>query len=108
MTINPRLAEKRGISKETLAKIEHLHSYRNHLDKDRLEGKLSRDEYLKLWAANEYDLQELWGFPRDASMHAFWNSEYCTCPKMDNRERVGTGYFIYNKDCPLHGWKEEE
>ena len=32
----------------------------------------------------------------------FWLDKGCTCPKMDNEDRFGTGYFIINLECPIH------
>lgn len=27
--------------------------------------------------------------------------------KMDNKERAGSGYMVYNKQCPYHGVSEQ-
>lgn len=52
---------------------------------------------------NEFKLQELWGFPKDARFHRFWEAPKCTCPKMDNDDNYGYGPFVINTVCPLHG-----
>ena len=51
----------------------------------------------------EFHLQELWGFPRDARFHKFWDYPKCTCPKVDNEDNYPTGFYIIDKECPLHG-----
>ena len=55
------------------------------------------------WTANEFDLQDLWGFTPDPNYHMFWTMEGCTCPKMDNRDAWGTPYHVYSGSCPIHG-----
>ncbi len=101
--INYRLAEKKGLSEDTIRDIESMHLYRNNLDELRVAGKLDRTEYLKLWTSNEFLLQDAWGFERDINKHMFWASPYCTCPKLDNRDSWGTPYHYYAADCRLHG-----
>lgn len=50
----------------------------------------------------EFELQELWGFERDANFHRFWEYEKCECPKIDNMDSYPYQQYIsYN--CPLHG-----
>lgn len=51
----------------------------------------------------EFQLQDLWGFPRHAGFHKFWNRPKCTCPKLDNEDNYPTGFYVINKECPLHG-----
>lgn len=65
-------------------------------------------EYLKNRAKEleqiEFSLQEAWNFTQDRDFHSYWwRIPHCTCPEMDNRERVGTGMFIIDGDCPIHG-----
>ena len=49
-------------------------------------------------------MQSLWRFPLSSKhhIHQFY-IEKCLCPKIDNWDRIGSGYFIYNKGCPYHG-----
>ena len=50
----------------------------------------------------EFELQDLWGFPRDRRYHRFWEAPKCECPILDNMD--GYPYMSYvNLDCPLHG-----
>lgn len=57
----------------------------------------------KKYTEVEFELQEAWKFPKDARYHRYWNRPKCTCPKMDNEDRYGTGYSVINSECPLHG-----
>lgn len=50
----------------------------------------------------EFKLQKLWGFPRNANFHRFWEVPKCECPKMDNEDRYPHSQVI-NQSCPLHG-----
>lgn len=52
----------------------------------------------------EYELQKAWNFPQDKNYHSYqWSLQGCTCPKMDNKDAVGTGIKYTRKDCPWHG-----
>ena len=55
----------------------------------------------------EFELQRLWGFPQDEEFHKYWLSVgSCSCPNMDNMDRLGYGRII-NLGCPLHGTPQE-
>ena len=56
----------------------------------------------------EVTLQHLWGFPFDEKFLRYqMEISGCTCPKMDNRERVGgTGARVVSMNCPFHGLGE--
>lgn len=74
--------------------------------------KTNPDEYgaplqvLEVVKCMEYTMQSLWRFPLSSKhhIHQFY-LEGCTCGTMDNRERAGSGYFVYNEQCPFHGAK---
>lgn len=52
----------------------------------------------------EYRMQELWHFGKNKNFHKFWFQQpLCSCPKIDNMERIGVGNFIVNLNCPIHG-----
>ena len=57
----------------------------------------------------ESQLQELWGFPVDERYHHYsFKLKGCSCPYMDNMERLGSGMFFINKKCIVHGSKDSE
>jgi hypothetical protein len=101
--INYDLARRQNLSPETITQIEKLQAYREELGRSYAAGKIGVRMYEDEWTANEFDLQDLWGFTPDKNYHMFWTMEGCTCPKMDNRDAWGTPYHVYNGSCPIHG-----
>lgn len=107
MSINMKLAEAKGLDKDTIVAIETVHN--------RLTQILNRptyygepEEIVKIVEGIEYTLQLLWGFPLDRNFHKWWNRiKDCKCPMMDNDDMFGSEYRIYNSDCPYHGAKNE-
>lgn len=104
IVLNPNLVKKQNLSDEQITKITELHTEKRHLMD--LMTKVDTVSLLKYYANQieniEFSLQELWGFPKDRNYHRFWDVPKCTCPKMDNLERIGTEYKIYNSNCPIH------
>lgn len=106
--LSPNLAVKQNLDIDDLENIKKIHINRLTLfDKIEAESNISKlhklaDELTEI----EFKLQDAWKFDRDASFHSWWfQSPKCTCPKLDNQERIGTGYFIVNESCLLHGKK---
>ena len=58
----------------------------------------------------EFDLQRLWKFEQDPTFHRYQTAiRGCTCPKMDNDERVGrTIERLMSISCPWHGSRTSE
>lgn len=106
--INQALVKRQGIGDERLAKIQALHERRYLLIQEMEQLPRESGFLLKIGAEAiteiDYELQELWGFERNREYHRFWELPHCTCPKMDNNERYGTGMYIINQDCPIHGY----
>ena len=51
----------------------------------------------------ENELQKAWDLKATTKWHTYWMlPKACTCPKLDNTERLGHGRII-SEDCPLHG-----
>jgi len=96
--LNRKLADKFGLDAATRRKIAARHGYRKTLERRIANGA----PLLDAWTANEFALQELWGFPRDAQYHTFWRMEGCTCPKLDNDDDCPHTKHI-NLACPIHG-----
>ncbi len=56
----------------------------------------------------EFMLQKNWNFDQNEEYHSYWfRMPGCTCPIMDNQERLGTPYGIITVSCPYHGSEEE-
>jgi len=66
-------------------------------------------ELYKAVTAVEFALQDFWGFERNINFHHYsFRMKGCTCPQMDNEERIGTGQMIHNGDCIYHGIGDRE
>lgn len=105
--INYHLAIRQKLTKEEVQQLVESHQF-----KDALYDKMCSTEdvsKLKDLAADVENLlfkqQKLWHFPQDSNFHAFWEMPKCSCPKIDNNERIGTPYTIKAKNCILHGWE---
>jgi hypothetical protein len=62
------------------------------------------DDPVQLIEDLEFKLQAAWGLSQDKNYHNRWNRiKGCSCPTMDNRERVGTPYRIHSITCKWHG-----
>jgi hypothetical protein len=104
LKLNQRLIKKQGLSQEQVNKIKELHVERINIE-DQL-ASAHRVEDIKAifgyWQDCQYRLQDAWGFPRDANFHHSHRLPHCACPKLDNDERIGTGYFIRVQGCFIH------
>ena len=108
--LNHRLVEQTSLTDAEVINIKVLHKIRLAIIEymkqlDPKEDLQELKNLYKLYIDNQYDLQLAWGFTADPSYHDWFEVPHCTCPKMDNRERKGTKYQIYNQDCPFHGWE---
>lgn len=104
-TLNQALIDKNKVTPEKVEKIKELHLRKWDIF-SQMEVETAKDilkAYAKLVETIEYELQSLWGFKKDKNYHEWFKVPQCQCPKVDNSERVGTPYPIYNKSCPIHG-----
>lgn len=107
--INERLAQSKGLSEETVRLLvqTHIRLRRMFWIASRITHRDERKRIGAIVQKIEFKLQRLWGFKQDPNFHSwFFRIPGCTCPKMDNQERIGTGYFIRTLDCPFHGEPE--
>ena len=110
----------RKLSWEQKAKLEYARGYlyiqlgniesfcdayleRKRQHKSCSDVKRSLKFYMEEVRKCEFKMQELWGLKADENYHTYWMMpKQCTCPKMDNLDRLGFGRII-SEDCPLHG-----
>lgn len=103
--LNSFLVHKQNISDEQLEALKLSHQLKHVL----FEGARSTSDPLKLkllavvFDTLESEQQKLWNFPVNTDFHRFFDLPGCTCPKLDNDERLGTKYHIYSKNCKIHG-----
>lgn len=101
--LNPNLLIKQAVPPSAEDALVVLHTLLDDI-------KTNPDEYgsplqvLEVVKCMEYTMQSLWRFPLSSKhhIHQFY-IEGCLCPKMDNKERFGSRYFVYNEQCPYHG-----
>ena len=108
-TLNARLVKEQGLTQKEVDLIEEKHK---ELDKilDMINGLEWNDEnkeqifqLSKNVELIEYSLQKLWHFPQDDKFHIHWmRISHCSCSRLDNRERIGFGYYRRG-DCKIHG-----
>lgn len=106
--LNRHLAERQKIPDEQLEALKMSHQVRYMLFKA---AETVLDQPLKLrmlagvFDALESEQQELWNFSVDPTHNRFFDFPGCTCPKIDNAERLGVEAKIYVQSCPIHGWE---
>ena len=99
MPINHALANKMGLYLDVRNKIETAHELLDYV----LNNPSDFDESVAIVEFTEYFLQQLWGFKLDRNFHThWWRIKGCTCPSLDNLDRVGTGQRVINVTCPWH------
>lgn len=105
---NKHLADEKGLSKERRIALDEVYK--------ELEKFLSHPtmyaqakECPQIVQGFEYVLQSLWEFPLDYKMHRYeFDLKDCPCPHLDNYDRIGTAYRVFNKDCKYHGVEKDE
>jgi len=114
--LNTSLMMEKNLSVEEIKNIiKHHEEIQNIFDKEKeiIElGKIeSKKDQLKEMDKRikeiEFELQKLWHFDQDENYHSWWFKQpACSCPILDNYERLGTIGFIINQNCILHGRKK--
>ena len=106
--INLSLARKRGLDDEDIMQIQLLQRERETLI-DEMQLTQGTDVgalgyYGDLLAILEKQLQGIWKLDEDLSYTRFWELPHCTCPAMDNEDRMGANAgSIISGGCPVHG-----
>lgn len=109
--LNPKLLKQQGIDEKTEKLIieKHKELYEiieilDSLDYYDENNRLRIKELVKSIEIMEYSLQKLWKFTEDINYHTHWlKPKLCSCPKLDNYERLGYGRII-RSTCVLHGY----
>ena len=71
MTANRELAKQRNITEQNIAYIDEMHSLLEKLIES-YTLEIPYEEALELVHSAEFTLQELWGFPKNASYHTWY------------------------------------
>lgn len=101
--LNKNLLISQEITTKGEASIVALHGIMDDVTENHEEYG-NQKEVLAIVQSLEYTMQALWKFDRDKNYHRYtWNLRDCTCPRMDNIERIGTLLKIVSVNCPFHG-----
>lgn len=104
LRINKSLAEEKGLTDDALLKIQELYFLRE-ATKD-LMAKVENLDLLPgladVLTDLEFQLQDLWGFGRNPNYHNWFDVPRCTCPKMDNKDSLGSSTRYHDGICPVH------
>ena len=107
-TLNKALIESQNVWHNVdLLKILHMKRF---IIEEKMELTNINKELKSLakeWTENQFLLQDAWNFKRDETQHRFWTLPGCSCPKLDNNDMIGIGYFIINPSCKIHGVDNE-
>jgi len=103
--INEELVRSRNIDEAGLERLRELHVQRYSLEEamKNTDKRTLLKELFYHWTINQYELQDIWGFERNSDFHPSHRLPKCTCPKLDNDDRLGTLYKVVDSTCPLHG-----
>ena len=106
---------KREEQKKILNVIKDLHLVKQDIkdiavdiDPETEKGKKRLRELEQAVTHIRFALQLLWRFPPEIKYHDFTDFPHCTCPILDNKERIGMENKIIHKNCPIHGINNTE
>lgn len=111
--LNPFLIERQGRTEEDLDKIvelhRELHEVFDEMEAESPENTKRLSQLATIVQQLEFDLQEAWGFEKDANRHSWWfQVPHCACPLLDNLDSLGTELKYWVADCPVHGNSADE
>jgi hypothetical protein len=71
MSVCRILAKERGLTLDEVLEIDKVHLDIAAITADCLLGKLTEEVACEMLTQSDYELQSLWGFPKDASYHVY-------------------------------------
>lgn len=102
--INMALAERVGLSAQSIYDIEDLHKGLACILREPKRFSRSPAHAVQQIESYEYALQEVWGFPQSKNHHRYWHRvKGCTCGGMDSDEMIPSGMRSVNMGCMFHG-----
>ena len=107
--INDTLARSKGLSEDTIIAIQAVMNKIAIIQQRPLYYFECYKDAVLAVEALETTLQLLWGFSYNKNYQTYrFGFKDCSCPKIDNRDMVGSGQFIHDKGCVVHGWIFED
>lgn len=104
--LNSRLAARQNVSDDQLQALRASHVIRRtifDLAKANIDHPTTLQMLARVFDNLENEQQELWNFGADPNFHRFFDMPGCTCPRMDNEDRLGTPHKVHDSTCPIHG-----
>lgn len=106
MILNAEWVRQKGLNDKQLARLRKVHLKRVEIFKEMQKETdvVKLQKYVERVKRLEFQLQAAWGFNRNVDFHSWWyRCPHCSCPTIDNDERVGTSFSVINDSCILHG-----
>jgi hypothetical protein len=106
ISLNEHLAKRQGVTDDELVALKVSHQLKFMIFSAAQQYKKDPKVLQMLYAvetALEFEQQKLWHFEPNKRFHRFFEFPGCTCPKLDNIDRIGVGPFIFYTSCPVHG-----
>lgn len=103
--VSRRMLDEQG-AWSSLEKIKELHLNRFDLERNielAVDHKALLSELLRDWTELQFQLQDIWGFKRDATRHKWWYLPNCSCSKIDNNWRYPSEEYVMSLECKIHG-----
>lgn len=103
--LNQRLIAQKELTVFQVEAIKEIHKARIEVEllMERTDDNGELGIYAEEWRKLQERLQAAWGFEVNRDWHRFWEMPKCACAALDNTERLGTPYKVYNTHCPIHG-----
>lgn len=104
LKLNGRLAERQNITKEQLENLKQLHADRILIEQQLDQAHRQEDItfLFREWTKIQRKLQENWNFEVNDNFHPSHRLPHCSCGKLDNDDRLGTGFAVRTQGCPIH------
>lgn len=101
---NEELADERGLTGEEKNALVALYQSMETVLNKPYEVCSSPKDVSRYIQSLEYEMQELWKFDTDSDFHSYWFLvKGCQCPKLDNKDLIGSRMSYIDASCPYHG-----
>lgn len=104
-SLNSRMVRERKLSAEDIEMLKDTHVMRALIFSamERTDNTTTLKNFAKMFEKLEFLQQELWGFKKDSNWHWWFEVPKCTCPRLDNADRIGSEENVMDSTCPIHG-----
>jgi len=109
-SLNEYLIHEKCLTQKQVNKIKDLHIERlmTEATLNQQYDNASIRAWYNVWEQIQFELQDAWGFPRNAHWHPSHRLSLCSCPKIDNADMLGTPYSVRVNTCKLHNALSEK